>query len=205
MKYKLAFFMAICMGSTIAVAKGPVGIGKLEIGISKEAAQALTADDGVYLSTPMTPYVHKYSQPKPDEESFDARLTSPLSDQPLKAVLTFAAGTLKSLYVSFDESSAVHDRAKELIASKYGDPVVENTMKEEQCIYRNGSNFKVSSGTIKHKWLQERQGLEPVSTEISDTVIDICPSSLRYASGAIKSKSITFRIPEVPKKVANPF
>lgn len=196
---------ALAVISTIAAAKGPVGIGKLEIGMSQEAVQSLKPEDGAYLSTPMTPYVSKYSAPKSGEDKFDAQLTSPLSDTPLKAVLTFSAGALKSLYISFGESSAIHDRAKELITSKYGEAAIDNSMKEEQCVYKNGSNFKISSGTIKHKWVQERPGQESVTADLSDIVINSCPADLRYASGAIKLKSMSIGVTEAPKKVVNPF
>jgi len=40
---------------------------------------------------------------------------------------------------------------------------------------------------------------------VSDVVIDVCPANLRYAIGAIKSKSLTIAIAKPEKPVANPF
>jgi len=78
-------------------------------------------------------------------------------------------------------------------------------MKEEQCLYKGGQNFKISSGAIRYLWTQDRKNAEPVTASVSDVVLDICPSNLRYAIGPIKSKSLNIGIAKPEKPVANPF
>jgi hypothetical protein len=186
-------------------AKGPIGIGKLEVGVSRDAVEALSQSDGVYLDSPLVPYDYKHSSPVPGEDKFNTRMVSPLSDQPQEAVLTFVEGQLNSIYVKLGDSSRIVDSVKSLIASKYGEPKVDNSMKEEQCIYKGGQNFKVSSGTIRYDWRQDRPNAEAVTTSISDVVMDMCPSNLRYAIGAIKLKSLTIGIAKPEKPAVNPF
>jgi hypothetical protein len=199
----LAF--ALLLASTVCAAKGPVGIGKLEIGMSRSAVEALQGADGVHLVSPLTPYEYKYSSPVAGEDKFDTTVATPLSDEPLKAVLTFSAEKLQSIYIDLGDSSRIVDTAKDLISSKYGEPKTDNSMKEEQCVYKNGSNFKVSSGSIRYSWTQERPKAEPVKATVSDTVIDICPSNLRYAIGATKLKSLNIAVAKPEKPVTNPF
>ena len=199
----LAF--ALVLAPITCFAKGPVGIGKLEIGASRSAVEALTPSDGVHLNSPLKAYEYKHSSPTPGEDKFNTTIVSPLSAEPLDAVLTFVGDQLQSIYVDLGDSTRIVDSVKELIAGKYGEPKVDNTMKEEQCIYKGGQNFKVSSGTIRYSWKQERPKAEAVAASVSDTVIDICPSNLRYAMGAIKSKSLNIGIAKPEKPVANPF
>ena len=186
-------------------AKGPIGIGKLEIGVPRSAVEALSQSDGVYLESPLEPYEYEHSSPVPGEDKFNTRIVSPLSDQPQEAVLTFVGGQLQSIYLKLGESNRIVDSVKALITSKYGEPKVDNTMKEEQCIYKGGQNFKISSGAIRYEWKQDRPNADAVTASLSDVLIDMCPSNLRYAIGAIKSKSLTLRVAKLEKPVANPF
>ena len=204
-KFRVIFTAAILIASTTCFAKGPVGVGKIEIGISRTAVEGLAVDDGVYLKSPLTPYQNKYYEPKPGEDKFDTMLITPFSTDPLKSVLTFSDGILKSIYINLGESSRVIDQVKDLITAKYGEPKVDNSVKEEQCVYKGGANFKISSGTIRNSWAQDRPNAEPISTSLSDTVIDTCPSNLRYAIGAIKSRSLTIGVAQPVKPVVNPF
>lgn len=50
-------------------AKGPIGLGPLQIGMTKEAIGALQATDGIYLVSPMTPFDYKNISPKLGEEN----------------------------------------------------------------------------------------------------------------------------------------
>ena len=199
----VAFTLAIT--PITCFAKGPIGIGKLEIGAKRSVVEALAPGDGVHLSSPLSPYEYKYSSPISGEDKFNTTIVSPLSEEPLKAVLTFVGDQLQSIYVDLGDSNRIVDSAKALIASKYGEPKVDNTMKEEQCLYKGGQNFKVSSGTIRYSWKQDRPNTDAIAASISDTVIDSCPSNLRYAMGAIKSKSLDIGIAKPEKSVANPF
>ncbi|WP_448251643.1 hypothetical protein [Ottowia oryzae] len=204
-KFRMIFTAALLIASTTCFAKGPVGIGKLEIGMSRTAIEGLAVDDGVHLNSPLTPYQNKYYEPKPGEDRFDTMLITPFSKDPLKSVLTFSDGILKSIYIDLGDSSRIVDQVKELITEKYGEPKVDNSMKEEQCIYKGGANFKISSGSIRNSWTQDRPNAEPISTSLSDTVIDTCPSTLRYAIGAMKSRSLTIGVAQPVKPVVNPF
>lgn len=205
MKLVRRLALALALAPITCLAKGPVGIGKLEIGISRSAVESLTSSDGVHLNSPLKPYEYKYSSPTPGEDKFDTTIVSPLSDEPLDAVLTFVGDQLHSIYVDLGDSARIVDSVKALIAVKYGEPKVDNSMKEEQCLYKGGQNFKISSGTIRYSWRQERPKAEAVAASIADSVIDICPSNLRYAMGAIKSKSLSIGIAKPEKPVANPF
>ena len=197
--------LALLIVPLTSFAKGPVGIGQLEIGMPRAAVEGLSVDDGVHLSSPLTPYQNKYYEPRPGEDRFDAMLMTPFSKEPLKSVLTFSDGNLKSIYIDLGDSSRIVDQVKELITAKYGEPKIENSMKEDQCIYKGGANFKVSSGSIRNLWSQDRANAEPISTSLSDTIIDTCPSNLRYAMGAIKSRSLTIGVAQPAKPVVNPF
>lgn len=177
-----------------AIAKGPTGFGSLKLGMAREAVEALQASDSVHLAAPLTPYQYKNATPKPGEDKYDAQLVTPLSPQPLKAVLTFESERLTALYLNLDTENNVLEVVKNQITEKYGSPKVDDSMKEEQCIYKNGSNFKLSSGAISHKWLEETPGAAPIETSLSDVVVAMCPSNLRYGSiGPIKLRSLSVR------------
>lgn len=196
---------ALAIVPITCIAGGPICVGKLEIGASRSVVEALVPGDGVYLSSPLEPYEYKHSSPVSGEDKFNTKIVSPLSDQPLEAVLTFAGGQLQSMNIDLGDSGRMVDSVKALITSKYGEPKVDNSMKEEQCLYKGGQNFKISSGAIRYLWTQDRKNAEPVTASVSDVVLDICPSNLRYAIGPIKSKSLNIGIAKPEKPVANPF
>lgn len=205
MKVVRVFLSVIALVPVACFAKGPIGIGKLEIGLPRSAVEALSQSDGVHLESPLEPYEYKHSSPVPGEDKFKTKIVSPLSDQPQEAILTFVGGQLESIYLELGESNRIVDSVKALITSKYGEPKVDNTMKEEQCIYKGGQNFKVSSGAIRYEWKQDRPNAAAVAASLSDVVMDMCPSNLRYAIGAIRLKSLTIGIAKPEKPVANPF
>lgn len=196
---------ALALVPIACFAKGPIGIGKLEIGVSRSAVEGLSPTDGVYLAAPLEPYEYKHSSPVSGEDKFNTKIVSPLSDQPQEAVLTFVAGQLQSINIDLGDSNRIVDSVKSLITSKYGEPKVDNSMKEEQCVYKGGQNFKVSSGAIRYEWKQDRPNAEAVTASLSDVVMDMSPSNLRYAIGAIKVKSLTIGIAKPEKPVVNPF
>ena len=196
---------ALLLVPLTSFSRGPVGIGNLEIGMSRTAVEGLAADDGVHLSSPLTPYESKYDEAKPDEDKFNAMLATPFSKDSLKAILTFSNGSLKSIYLNLGNSSIILDQVKEMIAAKYGQPKIDNSIKEEQCIYKGGANFKVSSGSLRYHWSQDRANAEPILVSLSDTIIDTCPSDLRYATAAIQSRNLNIRVAEPAKAVVNPF
>lgn len=180
--------------SAAAVAKGPTGLGTIKLGMSKEEIEAIPASEDVRLEGTMTPYQYKNQAPKPGVEKFDAALVTPLTTAPLKAVLTFEEGRLTGLYVSIDDASGLLERLAKHISERYGPGKVEDSRKEEQCIYKNGANFKLTSGVVRTQWTEEAGTTERIETSLSDIVVDVCPSNLRYGGiGAVKLKSLNIQ------------
>uniref|UniRef100_UPI003D03E728 hypothetical protein n=1 Tax=Stenotrophomonas maltophilia TaxID=40324 RepID=UPI003D03E728 len=54
---------ALALVPIACFAKGPIGIGKLEVGVSRSAVEGLSPTDGVYLAAPLEPYEYKGSPP----------------------------------------------------------------------------------------------------------------------------------------------
>ena len=102
---KLFFTAAFLIASFSVSAKGPTGLGALKIGMSKEAVEALSSSDGVYLSAPMTPYEYKDSSPIPNENKFNVPIISTISSSPLEATLTFSENKLKAIYLDLETTS----------------------------------------------------------------------------------------------------
>lgn len=176
-----------------ATAQGPTGFGPLKLGMTKEAIESLQASEGIYLSSSMTPYQYKSSAPKEGVDKFNALLITPLSSESVNAVLTFELSQLTELYMTLPSSSNMLERIKAQITEKYGVGKVEDTMEEEQCIYKNGANFKLSSGVISTTWTETSSQADQVEARLSDIVLATCPSSLRYDMHPIKLKSLTIR------------
>lgn len=172
---------------------GPNGFGSIKIGMSKEALEQLTDKDGVYLSSPLTPYVYKYGSPVEGIDKFDGKITTPLSTQSISGVFSFQSNELRSFYVNFEGIPGGYERAKGQISEKYGPGKEVNDRKEEQCIYKNGSNFKVTTGSIKFTWVDEISKDERIETSMDDWILSSCPSNLRYGGvteTGIKSMTI---------------
>lgn len=161
-----------------AMAQGPTGFSALKLGMTKETIESLQVSQGVHLNSPMTAYQYKNGAPKEGVDKFNARLATPLSSEPVDAVLTFESSQLTELYINIPESSNMLERIKAQITEKYGAGKEENTMKEEQCIYKNGANFKLSSGALSTTWTETSSRTELIETNLSDIVIATCPSNL---------------------------
>lgn len=175
-------------------ATGPSGFGAITLGMTKAEVEALQATDGVFSISKMIPYVRKTVQPEEGVGKFDASIVTPLSTTPLKTVLTFSEGKLTELYMEIDEPSNLLDRMKAQITEKYGVGKVKDEREEEQCIYKNGANFKITTGLIGIEWEQTLSAGERVLTRLSDYKIDGCPSNLSYTNiGAISSRGLTIR------------
>jgi len=173
-------------------AKGPTGFGPLKLGMTKEAVEALQPTEGVYLSVPMTPSkFNKYVSPKAGVERFDCSLVTPLSKDALETVLVFESGQLTEIFLVLDKSSNMLERVKNQIVDKYGPGRVEDTRKEKQCIYKNGANFKITSGDITTIWVENFSDAERVETRLSDTSLDACPSELKYRIEPTVVRSLT--------------
>lgn len=173
---------------------GPVGFGSLKIGMSREQVEALKASDGIYLTDSMIPYTSERYVPVEGVDEFRTYLQTPLDSKPLKSVLSFEAGKLSSIHLSLDDEGFMLEKITSQISEKYGAGVVDNDRKEEQCIYKNGSNFKITKGTIYTTWKEQFAKNDQIETRTTDWLYDRCPDSLRYGSvGASRLTSITIK------------
>ena len=176
-------------------AKGPTGLGSLQIGMSKSAIENLQATNGVHLTSAMTPFDYKNTPPsRPDEEIFDTFISTPLDSKPLKAALTFKNSILISINLTINPSTNTLETVKNQIKEKYGTGKIDDSRKEEQCIYKNGANFKIMSGSIYTTWIEELSQTEQIKTTLIDVSIETCPSNLRAGgTDPIKIQSLIFR------------
>lgn len=190
-----------------AVAKGPTGIGELNIGETRSEIDGLVSSGSIPLTEPLTPYVHKEYKPTPGEDQFSTKIKTPWSDEPLPAVLTFTNDQLIRIHVTLKDNSAMPDTVMGQIAAKYGDPKIDDKMTEEQCIYKNGANFKIKSGVINYTWTDTPPKTPVIETTVMIGSLEICPANLRHGSiGPIKFNSLTIGHQEQKKvDTPNPF
>jgi hypothetical protein len=176
----------------VAVAKptGPVGFGPIKFDMSKEELEALPADDGVYLAAPLTIQDTKNFKPKEGTVWYDGQLKIPQAPSPVKSTFVFENG--KMTFFTMELHEITWDFMQKQIAEKYGVGEVQDNQKEEQCIYKNGSNFKLVNGIKSVKWRQVTSPTEQITTSASDMQIAMCPSSLRDPMFSSKTKSISF-------------
>jgi hypothetical protein len=130
-------------------------------------------------------------------------LKSPLAIEPVKTTMVFDAdGALT--YFSVDLSEAVLEGVEKQLVNKYGAAKVEEKSDEEQCIYKNGANFKLPNKERKATWTTPYKESAQVETTISLLVKSFCPDNLRYASiGPIKLTHLSFSRKD-PKPAAEP-
>ena len=173
---------------------GPVGLGPIKIGMQMDAVTQLQETDGVYLAEPLSAYENKYYTPKPGIEKYATKIKIPNASKPLESVLTFSANQLTEIYLNFENSPYLYDKVKDQIAEKYNQGAIKDERKEEQCIYKNGANFKITTGTVATTWRQALPSGEAIETRLSEFKFDMCPSNLRYGSvGGTELKSLTIR------------
>ncbi|KAF1022146.1 MAG: hypothetical protein GAK30_01291 [Paracidovorax wautersii] len=191
------------MGAAIALmfayqanAAGPVGFGPIKVGMSKEELQMLTTVDSVYLNAPLEPNPSKYSESIPGVERLKAFITTDISPKPLAATFIFSANSLKFFKIYLDNEYLL-DHVKEKITEKYGAPQIIDKRKEEQCIYKNDSNFKIQSGSLDYRWSEKSN--DTIVTTVETYVLDMCPTSLRTAIPASKSYALSIGVSN-PKK-----
>lgn len=182
-------------------ATGPLGYGPIRLGMTKPALEALQATDNIYVSSSLTAYTSKDPQPE-GSESYKGLLMTPLRDQPFDASFIFTAGQLSTVLVKLDEQ-ALADVTKQ-ISERYGAGKTEDTRKEQQCIYGNGANFKITDGELSTTWSTPVSSTGNVETELLDAIVDSCPSNLRYGStGSFRYHSLyihTVSVAESKKK-----
>jgi hypothetical protein len=182
----------------VAKPTGPVGFGPIKFDMSKEELEALPASDSVYLSGPLTVKEMKNYKPKEGTVWYDGQLKIPQSSSPVKSTFVFENG--KMTYFSMDLHEITWDFMQKQIAEKYGAGELKDDQKEEQCIYKNGSNFKLVNGIKTVTWRQVTSPTEQITTSATDMQIAMCPSSLRDPMFSSKTKSISFSLAPIKRE-----
>jgi len=173
---------------------GPTGIGPLQIGMSKDDVINLQESDGVYLTAPLSNYESKYYKPVAGIDKFSTKIILPNSSTPVNFVLSFSLNKLTEIEVDFENSPYLYEKLKDQIAEKYTQGVFKDGRVEEQCVYRNGANFKINSGSFGTTWTQVIGTSDAIETRAYTHKVDMCPSSLRYGSvGGVELKTLTIK------------
>lgn len=173
-----------------AKATGPVGFGPITFDLTKEELEALPTGDNVYLTAPLTIKDMKNVKLKEGVVWYEGQLKIPQSTSPIKSTFAFENG--KMTYFSLEPHEITWDFMQNQIAEKYGPGEVKDDQKEEQCIYKNGSNFKLINGIKSISWHQISSATEQITTSVTDMQFAICPASLRDTMFSSKTKSISF-------------
>lgn len=193
------------LASLSALAAGPTGIGDLKLGMTHEQLEAVSSDSVVYLTTPLAPLQSKHYKHVPGVDVFTAMVQTPFDPSPLHGAFKFTDGSLISISISLKNESNAFDVAKGMLSEKYGEARVVDEMNEEQCVLRNGANYKVQYGKLAYSWWSEPSDVGYVETQLVQSIMDGCAIS-RVAGGAIESKSVVItRHDQKPEKPANPF
>ena len=180
-----------------ARATGPVGFGPIKFGISKDELEALPAGDGnVFLTGPLT--VKEMKKVQEGAVWYKGQLKIPMASSSVES--TFVFKNEKMTYFSMDLHEVTWEFMQKQIAEKYGAGEVKDDQKEEQCIYKNGSNFKLISGTKSVTWRQVISPTEQITTSATDMQFAICPSSLRDSMFSSKSKWISFSLEPIKRE-----
>lgn len=169
---------------------GPVGFGPIKLGMTQPELESLQADGGTYLQSPLTPYESK-EPPKDGEIKLKSLVHTPLQAQPLEMIFTFTEGSLTNLYITLEE--VAFDKVKAQVTEKYGAGKVEDTRKEERCLYRNGANFTVTSGQLLVQWYEPVSDAEKVEARLSDFSVGVCPSNLKHGLFSTRLMSLSLR------------
>lgn len=193
---------AALLVSSNAWAKGPTGIGSLQLGLTPAQVEALPKD-GVYLASPLGPYKSPGNKPvelKAGEERFSTTVQTPWSADPLDATLTFIDGKLTSLYIDLKDSEAMAEKVAQQIEEKFGPRKVYDSRTSERCPSYGGGSQEVSSGSNYATW-NEVQGEKEVRTRVGTYVLDGCLHR-RYDQQRKVLASVSIFIAEASK---NPF
>ncbi|VVE47364.1 hypothetical protein PCO31111_04511 [Pandoraea communis] len=186
-------------------ASGPAGYGPLKLGMTRSAVESLPIDAEISLADSLVVYHPKEPEPA-GAVTYRAKLGTQMRLAPYDLTLTFKNDRLTSITIDLDEAG--FDLVSEQISRKYGAGKQVNNRKDEQCIYRNGSNFTINSGPIYTKWSERTSSGEMYQTSLLDLVVNTCPSDLRYAVVApIKLKWLKISVEPAPSKQSpnNPF
>ncbi len=192
--------------SVSVFAAGPSSLLNVKPDISKENFENLKGE--ITVVTPLTDFEHSSPSEKETLKStmYRTKVLTPFSESELKAIVSFDKASGGLSYFSIDLDEQMYDTVGKQIRAKYGKPAKSNnTIKEEQCLYKNGANFKKSSGMVSSTWTSPTKGRELIELTASKVVIDPCPSRLDSSGFGFTSYtlSISKDMPAAPKK--NPF
>jgi len=195
----------LLLASLSALATGPTGIGELRLAMTREQLEAVSPDSVVHLTAPLAPLQSKHYKHVPGVDVFTSTVQTPFDQNPLHGAFKFTEGTLLSISISLKNESNAFDLAKDMLSAKYGEARVTDAMKEQQCVLRNGANYKVRHGKVAYLWWSEPSDVGYVETQLVQSIVDGCAIS-RVAGGAIESRSLIItRHDQKPEEPANPF
>lgn len=166
-------------------ATGPTAFGPIKFGMTKVEIEALTTADNFYLNAPMTDYVYSKSElQEAGKDKFKGLLMTPYRSEPMKGTFTFTNNVLSSMYFDLEGQEDLYKDLMAMVAKKYGAAKIDDRMKTEECIYKNGSNFTKKSGFINHDWKSKAEDSsdEEYRTSFMNMTIGICPDNLMHGS-----------------------
>lgn len=166
-------------------ATGPTSFGPVKFGMTKADIEALTTADNFYLKEPMADYVSVSDKtPQPGTEKFTGLLMTPYRSEPIKGTYTFKNNSLISIYFDLGDQEDLYKDLMEMVEKKYGAASIDDRMKTEECIYKNGSNFTKKSGFINHNWTAkaEQSNDEEYRTSFMKMTLAVCPDNLMNGS-----------------------
>ena len=166
---------------TAPLPTGPTGLGSIKLGITKEALTALSIDEPVRVVGELMPKVEKTVSP-PGTERFDGMVSMPLSTNSVKATFTFKEGLLQDISFTANGEDILLERLAKQVADRYGPGKIEDSRKDEQCIYRNGNSFTLKSGMISTTWITPTDDGKVAKTDYTEVEINSCPSNLLNGS-----------------------
>jgi hypothetical protein len=181
---------------------GPTGIGSIKLGMTKEAVLALSVDEPVRIVGELTPTVEK-TAPAAGVERFDGAIALPHATEPTKITLTLKDGVLHAITLMADGEDQTLERLAKQVAERYGAGKIQDSRKEEQCIYRNGNSFTLKRGVVATLWSTAAEEGKIVATSFAELDFSMCPSDLRYGTTLrMKVKSLSIRLTEDESSVA---
>lgn len=164
---------------------GPTSFGPVKFGMTKADIEALTTADNFYLKEPMADYVYSNGQmAQPGLDKFTGLLMTPYRTAPLKGTFTFTNNILTSMYFNLEGQEDLYKDLMAMVEKKYGAAKIDDRMKTEECIYKNGSNFTKKSGFINHDWASkvEDSSDDEYRTSFMNMTLAVCPDNLMNGS-----------------------
>lgn len=176
--------------SVFSLGIGPTGFGPIKIGMTKESIESLQNSDGIFLDSPMISYKELNDRSKVGVENFTASVLTPLSEKFIKTIFSFESNKLTAFAFNFDKSISFIDKINSQISEKYGPGRVNDQRKDEQCIYKNGANFKINTGIISTNWSEDISSTEVIETSTTIMNIESCPYSLNDEKSGVRKIEI---------------